>query len=223
MKQMEKLRRIVLALTLAALGAVPLSSSAFADSIDTTINVSVNTSALLGQGTFELALLLTDGSGTGDQNTNISLTGFNFGAGGSGGAVTGDSTGGFSGSLSSGATLFDSSFFNLFAADFTPGNLLSFTAAITSSSLDTPTPDLFQFVILDSSGAPIATTDATGQNTLLTVNLDSAHPTAQQSGIAGTTMPEPNSLISLTLCLFAITGAGFFKSRSIRRVEELTS
>jgi hypothetical protein len=178
-----------------------LSQTAKADSINTTLNLSFGTAALQGQGAFEMAFLLTDGSGAGDQNTTIQLTNFQFGAGGFGGGVTTDSTGGFAGNLAAGASLIDSSFFNLFGANFTPGSQLAFKLSIVSSSLDSPTPDLLELVILDLSGNPVFTTDPSGQNTLITANLDSANPSIQTFAVA---VPEPGSMIQLIISLAAV-------------------
>src|SRR5919109_3128479 len=89
-----------------------LLKPAHADQINLTFNSSFNTTQLQNQGPFELAFLLTDGSGTNDRNTTVSISNFQFGSGGAGGSVTPDSTGGFSGNLVAGASVFDSSFFN---------------------------------------------------------------------------------------------------------------
>jgi hypothetical protein len=155
----------------------------------------LDTAALQNRGVFEMAFLLTDGSGAGDHNTTVGLTNFQFGVGGAGGNVTSDSTGGFGGNLAAGASLTDSSFFNLFGANFAPGTQLAFTAGIVSTSLDSPTPDLFELVILDSAGMPVFTTDPSGQNTFVTANLDSSNPTIQTFSSAG--VPEPGSMFLL--------------------------
>src|SRR5215471_3659686 len=88
-------------------------------------SVSLDTSGL--SGTFELAFVLTDGSSVGDANNTVTLSNFLFGAGGSAGTVDPtQSMGGISGDFGSGVSLIDSSFLNIFASSFTPGNLLSF-------------------------------------------------------------------------------------------------
>src|SRR5437016_3119013 len=109
---------LVLALTLAA-DQRPAQAGVI------TGTVSLDTSAL--SGSFELAFILTDGSGTGDANNTITLSNFLFGVGGSAGVVdTALSTGGVGGDLSSGVSLVDSAFLNIFASSFTPGSVLSF-------------------------------------------------------------------------------------------------
>src|SRR2546427_13289286 len=84
-------------------------------------DISMNTSPLIGHAAapFSLAFQFTDGSGAGDANNSIVLSNFLFGIGGSAvGSPTlfGDATG----SLASGITLTDSSFFNAFTQQFTP-------------------------------------------------------------------------------------------------------
>lgn len=205
------MKNLKLLALLVALGALVLQAPAHADQIDLSFNASFDTAALQNQGQFELAFLLTDGSGTGDHNTTITISNFQFGTGGTGGGVTSDSEGGFSGNLSTGVTLIDSSFFNLFGANFTPGNQLSFAASIVSTSLDSPTPDLFEFVILNSSGSPVPTTDPSGQNALITVNLDSISPAVQTNSIS---TPEPSLSVFLTSGLIIL---GLVHWRRIKR------
>jgi hypothetical protein len=187
------------------LGAAVVGASLlFASAIDTTFDVNFDTSTLEGAGPLELAFLLTDGSGLGDGNTTVTLNNFAFGAGGSTGSVTPDSTGGVSGDLATGITLTDTSFFNLLGSQFVAGSNLSFQVGIVSSSLDSPTPDLFQFVILDATGSPLPTTDPSGQNLLLVDNLDSSNPVASSYGLVSST-PEPSQLGFILACL-AVAG-----------------
>src|ERR1700758_962347 len=81
--------------------------------------VSLGTVDLAGSGTFELVFVLTDGSGAGDANNTVTLSNFAFGAGGSGGSVDALLTaGGATGNLTTGVTLIDSAFFNVFASTF---------------------------------------------------------------------------------------------------------
>ncbi|HEY3839608.1 MAG TPA: PEP-CTERM sorting domain-containing protein [Bryobacteraceae bacterium] len=184
--------------------AVCVPSLLSASAIDTTFNVSFDTTSLEGAGPFELAFLLTDGNGVGDGNTTVTLNNFQFGFGGSAGSQTLDSTGGVSGSLAASVTLTDTTFFNLFGSEFLAGNDLAFQVGIVSSTLDSPTPDLFQVVILDSFGNPLPTSDPSGQDSLLIDTLDSSSPVAQLYTLPST-VPEPGSL-GLFLAAGCVTG-----------------
>ncbi len=140
--------------------------------------VTVNTSSFVGSSSpFEVYFTLSDGSGTGDGNNAVTLSGFDFGAGGAAGAVDGANTMNAAGDLTAGVSMNDSTFADAFAAFFTPGSSLSFTLADTFSGLDAPTPDELAFALIEN-GAPLATTDPTGNGSLVTLTLDS---------VAGTT------------------------------------
>jgi hypothetical protein len=118
----------------------------------------------------------------GDQNTTVTLSNFNFGSGGSG-------------SISS-STISDATFFNSIASVFIPGNQLSFSVQIASTTIDSPTPDFFEFLILQhTTGLPISTTDPSGNNFLIAVNLNAASATPQV--FAPTPVPEPGTLVLL--------------------------
>ena len=183
---------------------------AYADII--TGSVSLDTSALSGP--FELAFIFTDGSGTGDANNTVTLGNFLFGAGGSAGTVDASlSFGGESGDLTSGVSLIDSFFLNIFASSFTPGSLLSFDFGLTTNVDAGGTPDQFSLVLLQADGSVVNTEDPSGANSLLTVNLDSAHPaistfasdlTPAAIVTESTAAPEPPSLLLLAMGLGAV-------------------
>ena len=172
-------------------------------------SVSLDTSAL--SGSFELAFILTDGSGTGDANNTVTLSNFLFGVGGSAGVVdTLLSTGGVSGDLTSSVSLVDSAFLNIFSSSFTAGSLLSFDFDLTTNVDAEGTPDQFSLTLLQSDGTVINTDDPSGANSLLTVNLDSAHPafnvfaselTPAPIVTEFSAAPEPSSLPLLTMAL----------------------
>ena len=174
-------------------------------------SVSLDTSALSGP--FELAFIFTDGSGTGDANNTVTLGNFLFGAGGSAGTVDASlSFGGESGDLTSGVSLIDSFFLNIFASSFTPGSLLSFDFGLTTNVDAGGTPDQFSLVLLQADGSVVNTEDPSGANSLLTVNLDSAHPaistfasdlTPAAIVTESTAAPEPPSLLLLAIGLAA--------------------
>src|SRR6266496_955580 len=134
--------------------------------------ITVNTTSLQGNasGPFVLGFVLIDASLSGDGNNTAVLSNFDFG-GGSAGAIA-SSGGGVVGNLLSGITLTDSdpSGFNFITSAFTPGTTLSFNLVMTANpdlTLD-PSSGLpgyqFLFVILDSTGQRIATTDASGSD-----------------------------------------------------------
>jgi hypothetical protein len=187
-------------------------NSANASSI--TGSVSLNTSILSGP--FELAFILTDGSGTGDANNAVTLSNFVFGVGGSPGAVDPSlSLGGESGNLVSGVSLFDSSFLNIFASSFTPGSSLTFDFGLSTVVDPGGTPDQFSIVLLRSDGTVVHTVDPSGVNSLLIVNIDSIHPsivtfasdlTPAPTVSESTPVPEPSSLVLFATGLLCILG-----------------
>lgn len=169
---------------------------AFADSIE---DVTVNTSSL-GAGSSEVFFILT---GTG--GNTATLSGILLG-GGSAGAVdltntTGTGTTAGNG-LTSGVSLNDATnFLNVFAQSFTAGGTLTFVLDLTTN-LVSPNPDQFSFAILDPNGNPIPTSDPTGFDNLITINLDSSTPTPNIYSDLVTTpapipTPEPSSFLLL--------------------------
>lgn len=130
------------------------SQTGRADTI--TYSVNLDTSPLIGNlaGPFSLNFQFIDGSGVGDGNNTVSLSAFQFGAGG-GAAGAPTLEGGASGSLASGVTLTDSDFFNAFTQRFTPGTLLSFNLSLTTNMDAGGAPDQFSFAILDCGGTEL--------------------------------------------------------------------
>ena len=191
-------------------------------------SAALDTSGLAGP--FEVVFIFTDGSATGDANNTVTLSGFVFDGGNAGSVDASQSFGGESGDLSSGVALVDSSFLNIFASSFAPGSSLSFDFSLTTHVDAGGTPDQFSFALLQSGGTVVNTTDPSGANSLLTVNLDSAHPPVStfasdltpapiviESGAA----PEPPSV-----GLFAIGLAGALwltRRRGAMRVRRLAS
>lgn len=190
------------AMVLAALLIAAGQQVAYGDIVTTEV---FDTSALISSsaGPFELAFVLTDGSGTGDGNNTVTLSNFLFGVGGSAGSVdTSLSTGGVSGDLASGVSLVDSSFLNIFASSFTPGSLLSFRLGLTTNVDPGGTPDELSLVLLQGSGPPlpVPTTDPSGLDSFLTVNIDSTQPTVSTFALA---IPEPSSLLLIVVSSLA--------------------
>ncbi len=184
---------------------------------DTVYNFSMNTTPLVGNGPFALDLQFLDGSGTGDANNTVTLTSFAFGGGGPSGGGT--ATGGASGSFALGVTLQDTSFFNEYFENFTPGTLLSFTIDTTNVPDSGGTPDLFTIALLDSSGNELPTTGpasefvdlslAGGANPQVSTFSSApgsafslAAPTVQSGSPAP--VPEPSSYWELLTALLAL-------------------
>jgi hypothetical protein len=186
---MQKLNLLIRVIVVTVVMVLLCSAQTYADAIGTTFGVSFDTSSLRSLGPLDLAFVLTDGSGTGDSNTTVKLTNFLFDSG------SGPST----------ESLVDSQFFNQILAPFSPGDKLSFKVQILSSSIDQPTPDLFQFAILQASGLPLQTTDPSGLDTLVTVDVTS--PLSPQV-FAISSVPEPSSILLLVSGLVILTFLG---------------
>ncbi|HTS21211.1 MAG TPA: NF038129 family PEP-CTERM protein [Casimicrobiaceae bacterium] len=201
---------VALAGLLAAIAPAPASAGPITGS------VSLDTSGLSGP--FEIAFVFIDGSGTGDANNTVTLSDFAFGAGGSAGTVdTTLTTGGVSGDLGSGVSIVDSDFLNIFASSFTPGSVFSFDFSITTNVDAGGTPDQLSMVLLLPDGTPVATTDPSGIDALLTLDIDSASPqfatfasevTPAPVVTLSTTVPEPTSVVLLTLALGLLSWIG---------------
>lgn len=167
--------RIFLLLLLASFVLLPCTAQA-----DVIYNVSLDTSPLIGNaaGPFSLDFQFTDGSGTNDGNNTVTLSNFDFGAGGGTGSPA--TSGSVSGDLTSGITLIDSQFFNEFTQTFTPGAALDFTVDLTTNVDAGGVPDEFTFAILDNTGAEIPTLGLF--DTLLLADIDSNSPMLFPSG-----------------------------------------
>ncbi len=149
------------------MGLLALAASSSAAAI---FNVTIDTSPLIGHvaAPFALDLQFTDGSGSGDSNNTVTLSGFSFGGGAPAGSIF--TTGGVSGDLSSSVQLTDSVFFNEFTENFAPGSSLSFQIQLTGNQ-DSGTPDEFALFLLDKSGFNVPTLDA--GNALLVMDIGS--------------------------------------------------
>ncbi len=156
----------------------------------------------LPTGQLNINFQFIDGSGIGDSNNTVTISGF------SGGTLVGvpTSTGGASGDLSGVVTLTDNDFFNEFVQQFTPsGSMLSLNLLFTSNVDAGGTPDEFTFAILDSSFREVQTTDPLGTNVLLRVDLSSGNPIVQTFALgAPTAIPEPTTMLLLSTGLAGV-------------------
>jgi hypothetical protein len=167
-------------------------------------HVSLNTSALVGNpaGPFSLDFQFNSG---GDLNNNTAIiSNFTFDIGGGAPFGPANLIGGASGDISSVVTMSDSSAFNEFYQEFTPGGSLNFDLNLTQNMDGGGTPDLFSVSILDS-GLGNITTDGVG-NSLVILTIDDTAPggsiistgtgTGSFAGISVTAVPEPSAALS---------------------------
>ncbi len=163
------------------LTALLFTTGALANTIGT---VTLDTSGLVGNaaGPFTIEFQLVDGNGAGGNNNQVMLTNFDFGGGSADLANPVFLLNGVQTTASS-VTLTDADFFNDVQFVLTPGTLLKFSvdAAINPDAI---APDAFLFDILDGSGNPIPTTDATGLNSFFQVDGagPGTDPAVTQSG-----------------------------------------
>jgi hypothetical protein len=98
------------------------------------------------------------------------------------------------------------------------GSALTFVLDLTTNVVS-PDPDQFSFAIVDPNGNPIPTSDPTGFDNLVIINLDSTTPTTNiysdlVSVTSPTATPEPSSLLLLASGLFGLSVARHrFKAR----------
>jgi hypothetical protein len=196
---------------------IPLISPASAFATD--IDINVNTSQISGTSA-QLAFDFIYGGGASSNTVTIldfSTTGTLDINGPNSGNVTGTLPGGVSLSTAGG------SFFNEYLTDITIGNNVSFQFDATTNAPGVGSlPDAFSLFILDpNTGLPLfTTTDPTGADSLLTLNIDGsaqgalstfsapggeAVVTATTAPGPGTLVPEPGTLLLLGsgwACLF---------------------
>jgi len=182
---------------------VALSATARAD---LSFLVTLDTTSLQSKGPFEIDFTLTNG---GSPNVDqVMISNISLGTDGSAGSPI-VLKGGASGDLNSGVTLTDPVLLNDFTQTFTPGSKLMFTVNLTTAA-NTPTPDNFSFSILDNTGTPLRTSDPSGADTLLNLDITGPSPTINMygsttAGLSAPTVtlingvPEPASLVLLGL------------------------
>lgn len=215
---MTKPHLLVAVLAAAALAALP--ARAHAGSI---FNVTVNTNSISGQSGSEVVFEFSDGDQSGFSNNTATLGSFNLG-GGSAGTVDPNSTGPYTGDLSSGLTLQDGTPITAFGQFFDPGSALSFTLDLTTNLDAGPTPDEFSMFIYDPNGNPLTTTsDPTGFDSLLSLNVNSTTPSPSvyasvvtAAPAPATSAPEPSALALAATGLLAVLGLAAVRGRRAR-------
>jgi hypothetical protein len=122
-------------------------------------------------------------------------------------------SGGYSGDLIPGPlVLNDSQFFNEWSQMVTFGSSASFVLDLTTNFTSGGIPDDFSIYLLDSTGNPYATTDPTGADSLLNINVDQALPGSMvySSDFATLTVtplasvPEPPLVFLLPMGVFVL-------------------
>ena len=207
-KNMTNRNTLLGMIAVAAALFISLPHDARADIVDT---VTVDTSGLPSIAGSEIFFFLTDGSGTGDANNTATLSIFGFGGGSAGTVDLSNTAGGVSGDITSTATITDNSFSNVLAQFFTAGSAISFNLDLTTNVDAGPTPDQFAFAIFDPSANPIPTSDPTGDDNLLVININSSNPavvsysdivTVSPVGVVAT--PEPQTIVFLGIALLSL-------------------
>jgi hypothetical protein len=196
-------------------------------------DVSLNTSPLVGNpnGPFALDFQLTSGDTTSGVVNSAALSLFAFGAGGSAG--TGNpfsNSGNASGNLGSSVALSTAggTFFSEFSQYFTPGSSLNFQLSLTNSPQPTGTPDEFTFQLIDNTLGEVSTTDPSGSDSLIIIDLTGPGASPQifttdgdgititpQLATVGSTVPEPSGIWLCVPVAVALLG---YSRRKMTRV-----
>lgn len=204
------MRNAIVALCVGA-ASLMLPSRAQAAPITFTFDTSM-LSPLAGVYSLDFQLVSPDyPSLTGNSATVSSVT---FGGGSASGTSYYPANGGVSGSLTSlPLTLFVADFFNSVTADFVPGSMLSFALDLTNVGPAGAFPDQFSMAIL-LNGLELATSDPTGANKLLSVDLTGGSVSANQYALAVAPVPEPATWALLAFGLTAVAVRGRRRLRS---------
>lgn len=206
---------VVLGVCAAVLWGAPRRARA-----DLILNVSVDTSSLQGEPGSEVYFAFTDGSGLGDGNNTVTLSGFSLGGGALDGVDPFSTFGGAAGDMASNVSITDSSSYSQFAELLTAGTSLAFTLDATTNAEQGAIPDgLFMF-LSDPNGNFVPTNDPSGANSLFAISVGSGLPSvvnydsAQVSlAVPPTSVPEPDSSWLASSGILALVGAWALRRR----------
>lgn len=207
MKTPSSLKLVSIAAVLAAAASVRA---------DITYHVNVNTAGLIGSPSAPLYLdfQLFDGTGLGNGSTTVSVSNFNFGGGSS--AADNFGTGGVSGSLDSGLTLTDLSFYNEYFQGFTPGSTLQFDVQIDSTAQGGLTPDEFAFAILDNNLFNLPT-NSLGADTFLQADIDGPSINLTTASSVDGLVPAPMATPVPEASTYGLLGAALLGLAALKR------
>ena len=198
---------------------------------DVFYNFSLDTSGLAGNanGPFALDFQLTSDDTTSGVVNTAMLSLFVFGAGGGPGVGSPFSdSGNTSGDLSSTVALNTSggSVFNEFSQYFAPGSMLTFHLDLTNNPQSSGTPDEFTFQLIDNTLNEVPTTDPSGSDSLVIIDLTGGalQPevfTTNGDGINITpVVPAPTSAVPEPAALWLLSAVLVFllwKKHAVRR------
>jgi hypothetical protein len=140
--------------------------------------VTVDTTALPSDPTGPFALYFQF-NGFGPNTNTITVSNFDFNSAslGANDNPAADRLGAVTGDLYTEVTLATTAAFNEFLQGFDVGSILTFDVEFSSPTVNSPTPDLFGFGILDNTGGNIHTGGF--GNSLFTIQFDGSTPTVQ--------------------------------------------
>ena len=204
---------LMLAAMLVAFGTRPASAAI--------LDVTIDTSPLVGAGLFQIDFQLIDGSGFGDASTTVQVRDIN-------GAFNGMPLveGGASGEVVSGIDVTDSAFFNAFTVPFTAGPALSFRL-IGMASPGGLTPDLFtvslvRYALPDGSATleffPLLDVEFGEPRTIAAYDVAGVNLAAPTVTEVSTPAPEPG-----LLALGAVMAAGLRRRLRLRQEQPSAS
>jgi len=167
-----------------------ISAAAWASSF----KITIDTTPIKGQSGF---IVFDFAGGSPAQKNTAAVSGFSTDS--TLGSVTPSGT--LTGTLTPGPlTLSDSTFLNEWEQQATFGARMSFDLSVTTNNLPGSIPDEFSFYLLDKNQLPFPTTDPTGADALLAVDLNSTNPVLQvfKSSFASVIVPTATATATPT-------------------------
>lgn len=208
-------RRLIDLLHRVAHLSIMLTSLTCCAGADILYNVSLDSAPLVGNSSspFALNFQLTSGDPNSGVVNAVTLSRFSFGTGSPIAGSPFPHSGNVSGDLGSSVELNTSggTFFSEFSQYFAPGASVTFQLVLTTNSQTSAIPDEFTFQLIDRTHNEVSTTDPSGSNSLIVIDLigSSLSPqtyTASGDGLTITpvlsgTVPEPSTLILVAIIL----------------------